>query len=79
MQFQEDPRLRASPRHGGAVRCLQIYVQTLIRRGGAPSGAVGFIANNQKSKPSTMHICLILFSGEILTIFISTLFQVHGT
>ena len=30
------PRLRASPRHGGAVRCLQICLQTLIRRWSAP-------------------------------------------
>jgi hypothetical protein len=44
--FRRIPRIRASPRHGGAVRCLHIYVQILIRRGGAPSGAAGFIANN---------------------------------
>ena len=36
-------RIRASPRHGGAVRCLQICLQALIRRRGAPSGAAGFI------------------------------------
>jgi hypothetical protein len=39
-------RLQTSPRHGGAVRFLQICLQALIRRGGTPSGAAGFITNN---------------------------------
>ena len=56
----------ASPRHGGAVRCLQICLQTLIRRGGAPSGAAGFIANNKRYKHSITRICLIQISWEII-------------
>ncbi len=64
--FRRNTRLRASPRHGGAVRYLQIYLPTLIRRGGAPSGAAGFIANNQEVK--TFHYVRLstLFLWETL-------------
>ena len=47
--FRRKPRLRASPRHGVAVRGLQICAQTLIRRGGAPSG-VAFTVKNPLCK-----------------------------
>ena len=57
-------RLRASPRHGGAVRCLPICLPALIRCGGAPSGAAGFIASNQELGHSITSICLIDFHGK---------------
>jgi len=34
----------------GQCGVLQIYLQTPIRRGGAPSGAAGLIANNLEVK-----------------------------
>jgi hypothetical protein len=37
------PRLRASPRHGGAKSFSAFLLRYLIRRGGAPSGAAEFI------------------------------------
>jgi len=38
------PRLRASPRHGGASFGIStFYWRSLIRRGGVPSGAAAFI------------------------------------
>ena len=37
------PRIRASPRHGGARQFLEFFSH-LNRRGGAPSGAAAFIA-----------------------------------
>ncbi len=72
------PRLRASPRHGGAVRCLQICIQTLIRRGGAPSGAAGFIANIYEEYTFHYSHLVNVFSWEILTIFFLTLSGGYG-
>jgi hypothetical protein len=41
-------RLMASPRHGGAGRFIRIF-QSLIRRGGVPPGAAGFIVKEDKA------------------------------
>jgi hypothetical protein len=38
----EHPPPQGSPRHGGAGRFIRIF-QSLIRRGGVPLGAAGFI------------------------------------
>ena len=48
--FRRNPRLRASPGHGGECGVYRYIVQTLIRRGGAPSGEAGFIVNNYEGK-----------------------------
>ncbi len=69
------PRLRASPRHGGAVRCLQICLLTLIRRGGAPSGAAGFITNNYEELTIHYSHLFNLISWEILTLFFQRSFR----
>jgi hypothetical protein len=53
--FMRAPRLSAFPGHGGAVRVLQIYLKTPIRRGGAPSGAAEFIKNNYEDLQSITH------------------------
>jgi len=62
------PRLRASPRHGGAERCCR-YTYTRIRRGGAPSGAAGFIANNQEVKTFHYVRLFTLFNMEMSPVF----------
>jgi hypothetical protein len=59
--FKRAPRLRASPRHGGAARCLHICLQALIRRGDAPSGAAGLSQIIMRNKYSIIHIGLFNF------------------
>jgi hypothetical protein len=41
--YTKDPRLRASPRHGGARR-FEVFFSHSNRRGGVASGAAAFIA-----------------------------------
>ncbi len=48
------PRLRASPRHGGARTVFYLYV--MIRRGGVPSGAAAFIAGAGLALPDSTEI-----------------------
>ena len=60
------PRFRASPRHGGAVRWLQMRLQALIRREGALSGTTGFIANNYEEEPFHYSHLFNIISWETL-------------
>ena len=46
------PRLRASPRHGGARNFSAFLLRYRIRRGGAPSGAAGFIVMEDRPRRS---------------------------
>jgi hypothetical protein len=41
--FTRAPRIRAPPWHGGAVCVFFLKYQSLIRRGGVPSGAAAHI------------------------------------
>jgi hypothetical protein len=56
--------------HGGAGACynhsLQTYFRGLIRRGGVPSGAAAFIAQNRGAKNSLTPGMSRQFSGEIM-------------
>ena len=54
-------RLRTSPKHGRAGRDS---VQSLIRRGGAPSGTAAFIIYANKERSIPLHIGYYNFHGS---------------
>ena len=62
--FRRIPRLRASPRHGGAVRCCKFY--DTIRRGAPRRGRRGSSQIIKRYKHSTTHICLLYSHGKSL-------------
>ena len=53
VMYTMEPRLRASPRHGGAGVFLNCLL--LIRRGGDPSGAAAIIVNGGVFKKISYH------------------------
>ena len=53
VMYAMEPRLRASPRHGGQGFFLNFML--LIRRGGDPSGAAAIIVNGGVFKKISYH------------------------
>jgi hypothetical protein len=60
--YTKDPRLRASPRHGGR----EFFLMSPIRRGGAPSGAVAIIIpDGERGNNPASYLNTTIFIGKI--------------
>ena len=68
------PRLKASPRHGGARR-FQHFFSHLNRRGGAPSGTAAFIAMLNDDPSLIISIIMIFMGNPLLSLFVYSLRQ----
>jgi hypothetical protein len=70
------PRLRASPRHGGATLFSGDFIHSVIRRGGAPSGAAALLLKGVWGHQPPSYFEKGRFdNGKILTWLLSSKFN----